>query len=135
MVRSCGYQANLRSNPFNINDLGKVYVKLDKVESASDLVTVKIVISEATLRLQITQVKEQRFWPYQIRNLTDKTINFYQKVQTSIILLTVRMLHAGNEKRDATPGPPRATIPTVSRLEVECVMHGTIRLPTTRRLC
>jgi len=135
MVRSCGYQANLRSNPFNINDLGKVYVKLDKVEGASDLVTVNIVISEATLRLQITQIKEQRFWPYQIRNLTDKTINFYQKVPTTINVLTIRTLHAGNEKRDVTRGPPRAIILTVSRLEVECVMPGTIRLPTTRHSC
>jgi len=54
-------------------------VKLDKVEGASDLVKVNIVISEATLRLQITQIKEQRLWPYQIRNLTDKTVTFFQK--------------------------------------------------------
>lgn len=37
-------------------------------------------INEATIRIQITQIKEQRLWPYQIKNLTDKTINFYQKV-------------------------------------------------------
>jgi vacuolar protein sorting-associated protein 13A/C len=71
----------LRSNPFNIQDLGKVYVKLDKVEGASDLVKCNIVINEATIRIQIAQVKEQRLWPYQIKNLTDKTINFYQKVR------------------------------------------------------
>ena len=69
-----------RSNPFNIQDLGKVYVKLDKVEGASDLVKVNIVINEATIRAQITAVKDQGLWPYQIRNLTDKTITFYQKV-------------------------------------------------------
>jgi vacuolar protein sorting-associated protein 13A/C len=38
------------------------------------------VINEATIRIQITQIKEQRLWPYQIKNLTDKAINFYQKV-------------------------------------------------------
>lgn len=54
-------------------------MKLDKVEGASDLVKCSIVINEATMRIQISQVKEQRLWPYQIRNLTDKTINFYQK--------------------------------------------------------
>ena len=71
---------NKWSNPFNIQDLGKVYVKLDKVEGASDLVKCNVVINEATIRIQITQIKEQRLWPYQIKNLTDKTINFYQKV-------------------------------------------------------
>ena len=55
-------------------------MKLDKVEGASDLVKVNIVINEATMRLQISQVKEQRLWPYQIKNLTDLTINFFQKV-------------------------------------------------------
>jgi vacuolar protein sorting-associated protein 13A/C len=74
---------NKWSNPFNIQDLGKVFVKLDKVEGASDLVKCNIVINEATIRIQITQIKEQRLWPYQIRNLTDKTINFFQKVQCS----------------------------------------------------
>ena len=69
-----------RSNPFNIQDLGKTYVKLDKVEGASDLVKVNIVINGATMRLQVSQIKEQRFWPYQIKNLTDLTINFFQKV-------------------------------------------------------
>lgn len=68
-----------------MGDLGKVYVKLDKVEGASDLVKINIVISEATFRLQITHVKEQKFWPYQIRNLTDKTINFFQKVHRMIM--------------------------------------------------
>jgi vacuolar protein sorting-associated protein 13A/C len=72
--------SDIRSNPFNISDLGKTYVKLDKVEGASDLVKVNIVINEATMRLQISQVKEQRLWPYQIKNLTDLTINFFQKV-------------------------------------------------------
>ena len=72
--------SDTRSNPFNISDLGKTYVKLDKVEGASDLVKVNIVINEATMRLQISQVKEQRLWPYQIKNLTDLTINFFQKV-------------------------------------------------------
>ena len=72
--------SDIRSNPFNISDLGKMYVKLDKVEGASDLVKVNIVINEATMRLQISQIKEQRLWPYQIKNLTDLTINFFQKV-------------------------------------------------------
>jgi vacuolar protein sorting-associated protein 13A/C len=74
---------NKWSNPFNIQDLGKVYVKLDKVEGASDLVKCNVVINEATIRIQITQIKEQRLWPYQIRNLTDRTIHFFQKVQCS----------------------------------------------------
>jgi len=74
-----------------MQDLGKVYVKLDKVEGASDLVKINIVINEATLRLLITQVKEQRLWPYQIRNLTDKTITFFQKVaHTFLVLITGR---------------------------------------------
>jgi len=55
-------------------------VKLDKVEGASDLVKVNIIMNEATMRLQISQIKEQRLWPYQIKNLTDLTINFFQKV-------------------------------------------------------
>src|SRR5271154_7226342 len=71
--------SDIRSNPFNISDLGKMYVKLDKVEGASDLVKVNIIINEATMRLQISQIKEQRLWPYQIKNLTDLTINFFQK--------------------------------------------------------
>jgi len=53
---------------------------LDKVEGASDLVKVNIVLNQATIRLQITLIKDQRKWPYQIKNLTDKTITFYQKV-------------------------------------------------------
>jgi hypothetical protein len=80
MVYPYGVLSDIRSNPFNISDLGKTYVKLDKVEGASDLVKVNIVINEATMRLQIGQVKEQRLWPYQIKNLTDLTINFFQKV-------------------------------------------------------
>jgi len=79
--------------------LGKVYVKLDKVEGASDLVKCNIVINEATIRIQITQVKEQRLWPYQIKNLTDKTINFYQKVRQPQICLIVRTPYAGNENQ------------------------------------
>ena len=65
--------------------MGKTYVKLDKVEGASDLAKVNIVLNEATMRLQITLVKDQKLWPYQIRNLTDKTINFFQKVLIPIV--------------------------------------------------
>src|SRR5947207_7557842 len=74
------HSSDNRSHPFNIKDLGKVHVKLDKVEGASDLVKVNIVLNQATIRLQITLVKDQRKWPYQIKNLTDKTITFHQKV-------------------------------------------------------
>ena len=89
------FRTNDRSNPFNIYDLGKVYVKLDNVEGASDLVKVHIVMNEATLRLQITQVKEQRYWPYQIKNLTEKTITFYQKVPNSLAVLTAGCCQVG----------------------------------------
>jgi vacuolar protein sorting-associated protein 13A/C len=85
-----GGNRNKWSNPFNIQDLGKVYVKLDKVEGASDLVKVNVIINEATIRLQITQVKDQKLWPYQIKNLTDKTITFYQKVTPKQQLISGR---------------------------------------------
>jgi hypothetical protein len=73
-----------------------MYVKLDKVQGASDLVKVNIVMDEATLRLQITQIKDQRRWPYQIKNLTDKTITFYQKVyQICLFYLIQGRSHMG----------------------------------------
>ena len=93
--------------------MGKIYVKLDKVEGASDLVKVNTVIHEATLRLQITQLKEQRYWPYQIRNLTDKTITFYQKVQ---ILMSFSLQDAVRWEREAGRDPGTSTGYNIYRL-------------------
>jgi hypothetical protein len=104
------------------------------MEGASDLVRVNTVINEATLRLQITAVKDQKSWPYQIRNLTDKTLNFFQKVYSVVERADSRMRHVGSESLGGILGRRRATILIVSLLAVECATPGITPLPTTRPL-
>ncbi|PKY02798.1 vacuolar protein sorting-associated protein 13 [Aspergillus campestris IBT 28561] len=67
---------NQWSSPFNIADVGTVYVKLAKANQRQKLVKVEIIVEGATLFLHFNI--ETRNWPFSMRNESDMEFIFYQ---------------------------------------------------------
>lgn len=65
------------SSPFNIADIGEIYVKLFKKDVGHVLFKVDILLEEATVFIHIEDSDNQ--WPYSIRNFSDYEFIFYQK--------------------------------------------------------
>ena len=67
---------NQWSSPFNIADVGTVYVKLAKANQRQKLIKVEIIVEGATLFLHFNI--ETRNWPFSMRNESDMEFIFYQ---------------------------------------------------------
>ncbi|EEH20971.2 hypothetical protein PABG_03202 [Paracoccidioides brasiliensis Pb03] len=67
---------NQWSSPFNISDLGTVYVKLAKANQRQRLIRVEVLMEAATIFLHITS--ETRHWPFSMRNESDTEFMFFQ---------------------------------------------------------
>jgi vacuolar protein sorting-associated protein 13A/C len=65
------------SSPFNINDLGKVYIRLYRADGEMILVRAEILLEGATIFISLYQ--ETGKWPYQIRNYTGVPVKVYQR--------------------------------------------------------
>jgi len=70
--------SNAWSSPFNIQDIGKVHVRLDTDDgSPSTLMKASIILEEATIFIIFKE--EEGKWPYLIVNETSEDVLFYQE--------------------------------------------------------
>ncbi|KAI8823370.1 uncharacterized protein EV422DRAFT_352091 [Fimicolochytrium jonesii] len=66
------------SRPFDVNQVGRVYIKLGRLSSAEqDLIRAEVLIKDATIFIVFTG-KETR-WPFKINNKTDIDIDIWQQ--------------------------------------------------------
>ncbi|ODV94409.1 hypothetical protein PACTADRAFT_18111 [Pachysolen tannophilus NRRL Y-2460] len=64
------------SSPFNINDIGQIYVKVLKEGVEHVLLKADILMEKATLFINIEDANNR--WPFSIRNFSDEEFIFYQ---------------------------------------------------------
>ena len=74
---------SLRSAPFNINDIGRVHITLDRParegrKAHRELVRVEVNIEGPIIFIQFS--KETEPWPFRIQNDTDFELDFCQTV-------------------------------------------------------
>jgi vacuolar protein sorting-associated protein 13A/C len=74
---------NQWSSPFNIADVGTIYVKIAKASQRQNLVKVETVIEAATIFLHFSL--ETKHWPFSMRNESDVDFLFFQAVRILII--------------------------------------------------
>lgn len=67
---------NQWSSPFNIADVGTIYVKIAKASQRQNLVKVETVIEAATIFLHFSL--ETKHWPFSMRNESDVDFLFFQ---------------------------------------------------------
>ena len=67
---------NQWSFPFNIDNVGTVYVKLAKYRERQNLIKVEVILEEATLFLHLSYESKQ--WPFEMRNESNMEFMFYQ---------------------------------------------------------
>ncbi|KAI8990033.1 hypothetical protein BDB01DRAFT_718047 [Pilobolus umbonatus] len=73
-----GY-SNTWSAPFNINDIGNVYIRLSNDFGKQDtLIRVAILLQDATIFIVLTKELDDN-WPYLLVNKTDEDMSFYQE--------------------------------------------------------
>ncbi|MCJ1358957.1 MAG: hypothetical protein MMC33_008957 [Icmadophila ericetorum] len=68
--------SNQWSNPFKIDNVGTVHVKVAKAGQRQQLIKVDIILEGATIFLHLNFEKEH--WPYKMRNESDTEFMFYQ---------------------------------------------------------
>ncbi|KAG4305942.1 hypothetical protein PORY_000852 [Pneumocystis oryctolagi] len=64
------------SSPFNIQNLGRIHIKLSKYKEDQQLIRIEIMLEEATVFIHL--LLEKNNWPYSIRNESDVAFTFYQ---------------------------------------------------------
>ncbi|KAF9968752.1 hypothetical protein BGZ73_009156, partial [Actinomortierella ambigua] len=62
--------------PFNIDEMGKVHVRILRSEGETELIRVTILMEEATIFILLN--KEEGRWPYRIDNYSSWDVKFYQ---------------------------------------------------------
>ncbi|CBF81629.1 hypothetical protein AN5579.2 [Aspergillus nidulans FGSC A4] len=67
---------NQWSSPFNIADVGTVYVKLARQNQRQRLIKIDVIMEAATLFVHLSL--EHRNWPFSMRNESDVDFMFYQ---------------------------------------------------------
>ncbi|CAG8518582.1 8655_t:CDS:10 [Ambispora gerdemannii] len=69
--------SNPWSAPFNINELGRVHVKMGKKDQEPGLIRTEILLEDATIFIIFS--KEEGKWPYRVENFSDVDVVFYQQ--------------------------------------------------------
>lgn len=64
------------SSPFAIDDIGQIYLKIQKEGQGQSLLKVNIMTENATIFILVENANNQ--WPYSIRNFTDNELYIYQ---------------------------------------------------------
>ena len=64
------------SNPFNIQDIGRVYLKVQKHGEHQQLIKIEILLEGATIFVHMS--KEEKNWPFEIRNESKVDFVYYQ---------------------------------------------------------
>lgn len=65
------------SSPFNIKDIGSIFLKVYEQDVGQVLLKVDVLLEESTLFIHIEDAKNR--WPFSIRNFSDQEFIFYQK--------------------------------------------------------
>lgn len=65
------------SSPFNIKDIGSIFLKVYEQDKGQVLLKVDVLLEESTLFIHIEDAKNR--WPFSIRNFSDQEFIFYQK--------------------------------------------------------
>ncbi|CAG8555201.1 10349_t:CDS:10 [Paraglomus brasilianum] len=65
------------SAPININDIGRIHLKVAKADREIHLLRIEILLEQATVFLILN--KEEGKWPYRIDNYSDVDVVFYQQ--------------------------------------------------------
>ena len=73
---------NQWSSPFNIADIGTIYVKLAKANQRQRLLRIQVLMEAATIFLHISM--ETSHWPFSMRNESDSEFMFYQAVSFAL---------------------------------------------------
>ncbi|CAG8516340.1 7059_t:CDS:10 [Ambispora leptoticha] len=69
--------SNPWSAPFNINELGRVHVKLGKKDQEPGLIRTEILLEDATIFIIFS--KEEGKWPYRVENFSDADIDPHRR--------------------------------------------------------
>lgn len=64
------------SSPFAIDDVGQIFLKLQKEGQGQSLLKVNVLTEDATIFIQVESAHNN--WPYSIRNFTDHELYIYQ---------------------------------------------------------
>ncbi|KAI8384441.1 uncharacterized protein BYT42DRAFT_612143 [Radiomyces spectabilis] len=71
--------SNTWSAPFNIQDIGKVHVRLDSADgSTAMLMSVTTILQDATIFILLNKESSDK-WPYKLVNQTKEDMTFYQE--------------------------------------------------------
>ncbi|CAG8536787.1 2817_t:CDS:10, partial [Racocetra persica] len=65
------------SAPINIDELGRVHLKLEKSDHELDLIRTEILLEDATIFVIFN--KEEGIWPFRVENYSDVVVVFYQQ--------------------------------------------------------
>lgn len=64
------------SSPFNIDDIGQVFLKMQKEDQGQKLIKANVITEKALIFIQIEDAKNE--WPFSIRNFTEQEFFVYQ---------------------------------------------------------
>ncbi|UZJ53507.1 hypothetical protein CBS101457_002827 [Exobasidium rhododendri] len=67
--------------PFNLEDIGRVYLRIAKVGHQQHLIKVEVVLEGPTIFINLGE--EAGTWPFMLRNESDYTITFMQAIEKS----------------------------------------------------
>lgn len=76
LVASFHGSSSTWSAPFNIDNVGRIFLRMYQHGVGYVLLKIDIILENATLYLHIEKVKKN--WPFSIRNFTEHTFRFYQ---------------------------------------------------------
>lgn len=72
---------NVWSAPFNIQDIGKIHVRLNSTDgSTTMLLRVDTILEDATIYIVLSKESDSE-WPYLFVNRTNEDMSFYQEVR------------------------------------------------------
>lgn len=71
---------NVRTAPFNIDEMGKMYVTILRSDGEVELIRIHVMMEVATVFIVLN--KEEGRWPYRIDNRSSWDITFSQHVSS-----------------------------------------------------
>ncbi|CAG8450182.1 1456_t:CDS:10 [Cetraspora pellucida] len=71
------HNSNSWSSPINIDELGRVHLKLERSDHELDLIRTEVLLEDATVFVIFN--KEEGKWPFRVENYSDVDVVFYQQ--------------------------------------------------------
>ena len=75
-----------RTSPFNIDEMGKMYVTILRSDGEVELIRVHVMMEVATVFIVLN--KEEGRWPYRIDNRSSWDVSFCQHVSASVFFFS-----------------------------------------------